>query len=119
MPRWTYGWATSTSPDGPTVPTASPSLSNAPSVTAIEPRCVSVIAKPSMVLIVTLLPEAWTDPANVTAPAAGATTGAPVAAPTSMPRCWPAAYGCAGSKANACRTGPSTGQVQAPATGAK
>jgi hypothetical protein len=69
--------------------------------------------------MVTLMPEVGTVPANVTVPAAGATTGASAAAPMSIPRCCPAAYGCAGSKTNGWSTGPSAGQVQAPATGAK
>ncbi len=34
-----------------------------------------------------------------------------------MPRCCPAAYGCAGSKTNGCRTGPSAGHVHALADG--
>src|SRR5216683_30006 len=90
-----------------------------PSETEIEPRCVSVTAYPSAVVIVRLLPEVGTVPANVTVPAAGATTTTPAAAPTSMPRCWPGAYGCAGSRTNGWTTGPLTGQVQAPAAGAR
>ncbi len=41
-PRWTYGCATSASPLGPTVPTGVPSETAAPTLTPIEPRCVSV-----------------------------------------------------------------------------
>ena len=119
IPRWTYGWDSSGSPEGPTVPTASPSTTDEPSATENEPRCVSVTAYPSAVVIVRLLPEAGTVPAKVTVPAAGATTAAPASAPRSTPRCWPAAYGCAGSKTNGCRTGPSAGQLHAPAAGAR
>jgi hypothetical protein len=117
MPRWTYGPDTSGVPVGPAAPTTAPSAIAAPSATTIEPRCVSVTASPSGVVIVTLSPELGTVPANVTVPAAGATTGSPWPAPMSTPRCSPAEYGCAGSKTNGCRTGPLTGHVQARAAG--
>src|SRR5579871_996944 len=118
MPRWTYGPSTSGVPLGPAVPTRSPSSTAAFAGTAIEPRCVRVTARPSAVVIVTTEPEPGTVPANVTVPAAGARTVSPAPAPTSMPRCSPAAYGCAGSKTNGCRTAPPTGHVHACATGA-
>ena len=38
MPRCRYGWANSGSPDGPTVPTESPSTTVEPSATVIVPR---------------------------------------------------------------------------------
>ena len=38
MPRCRYGWASSGSPDGPTVPTESPSTTVEPSATVIVPR---------------------------------------------------------------------------------
>jgi len=82
-----YGSACSGSPVGPTVPTVSPSARTAPLATASEPRWVSVTSRPPAVAIVTLNPEAGTEPAKVTDPADGARTGAPAAAPTSMPRC--------------------------------
>src|SRR5690348_8602248 len=84
----------------------------------MEPRWVSVTAKPSTVVIVSTRPEPGTVPLNVTVPAAGASTTSPARAPMSMPRCSPAAYGCAGSKLNGWSTGPPTGHVQARATGA-
>ena len=59
-----------------------------------------------------------TEPANVDRPAAGASTVEPAAPPTSMPRCCPAAYGCAGSKRNGCRTAPVQASVHALAAGA-
>jgi len=71
----------------------------------------------SAVRIETLFPLAGTVPANVTCPAAGATTVVPVGAPMSTPRCCPPAYGCAGSKVNGASTGPATGHVHAPAAG--
>jgi hypothetical protein len=43
-PRWTYGTSTSASPDGPIVPTASPSATPSSAATAIEPRWSSVTA---------------------------------------------------------------------------
>src|SRR5262249_17405007 len=99
----------------PDAATGSPSRTWAPSETPIDPRCVNVTARPSGVVIVTLLPEAGTGPANGTVPAAGATTGVPGATLMSMPRGWAAADGWAGSNENGWRTGPATGQVQAPA----
>jgi hypothetical protein len=90
-----------------------------PWATESEPRWVSVTAFPCGVAIVTLRPEPGTVPANDTVPAAGATTVEPAAPPTSMPRCCPAAYGCAESKTNGCRTAPELGQVHAPAAGAR
>ncbi|HZQ15444.1 MAG TPA: hypothetical protein VFA82_01600 [Gaiellaceae bacterium] len=42
-------------------------------------------------MTVTLRPEPGTVPANVTRPAAGASTSAPRSPATSMPRCSPAA----------------------------
>ena len=117
-PRWRYGPATSGSPLGPTTPTGAPSSTAVPAATETEPRCVSVTAKPSAVVIVSARPEPGTVPLNVTVPAAGASTTSPVPPEMSIPRCSPAAYGCAGSKLNGWRTGPSTGHVQARATGA-
>ncbi|HEU5373425.1 MAG TPA: hypothetical protein VFU51_13640, partial [Gaiellaceae bacterium] len=78
----------------------------------------SVTASPSAVVIVSVRPEPGTVPLNVTVPVAGARTTPPAFAPMSIPRCSPAAYGCARSKLNGWRTGPSTGHVQARATGA-
>src|SRR5215211_2445327 len=43
-PRWTYGSATSGSPEGPTVPTWAPSSTESPSATAVSPRWTSVTA---------------------------------------------------------------------------
>jgi hypothetical protein len=100
IPRCTYNCATSAVPEAPAVATAPPSDTVAPDGTPIAPRWVSVTANPSPVVIVTLLPEPGTEPANVTVPPAGATIVAPSLAPMSRPRCWPAAYGCAGSKEN-------------------
>src|SRR5215472_4054561 len=71
MPRCTYGPATSASPLDPTVPTESPSRTDAPFEERIVPRCVSVTAYPSAVSIVTLRPEDGTDPAKETTPAGG------------------------------------------------
>src|SRR5579884_3199622 len=118
MPRWMYGTSSSGVPLGPTVPTVAPSATAAPFATASVPRCVSVTASASAVRIVTDLPLVGTEPANVTSPAAGATTAVPAGAPTSTPRCCPPAYGCAGSNENGASTGPSTGHVHAAATGA-
>ena len=67
--------------------TASPSATEAPFATAIEPRCVRVTERPAAVSMVMLRPDVGTVPANVTTPAAGARTSEPVAPPTSMPRC--------------------------------
>jgi hypothetical protein len=78
-------------PLGPTVPTGAPSATSAPFDTPSEPRCVSVTESASAVRIETLLPLVGTVPANVTSPAAGATTVVPVAAPMSTPRCCPPA----------------------------
>jgi hypothetical protein len=75
------------------VPTACPSVTRPPRVTAIDPRWTRVTEKPSAVSIVTLSPFPGTEPANETTPLRGAATGAPASPPTSMPRCWPAAYG--------------------------
>src|SRR5579862_1416043 len=110
-----YGPLTSASPVGPIVATASPSATAAPLASAIEPSWVSVTDQPSAVRIVNDLPLPGTVPANVTTPAAGATTTEPASPPTSMPRCSPAAYGWAGSNENPSRTGPPAGQVQAAA----
>ncbi len=118
MPRWTYGDCTSGVPLGPIVPTTAPSATASPFATPVEPRCVSVTAYPSAVVIVTDRPESGTVPANVTSPAAGARTDAPASAPTSMPRCWPAAYGWLGSNENGWSTGPDAGHVQALPAGA-
>jgi hypothetical protein len=84
-------------PLGPIVPTAAPSATAALRATAIEPRCVSVIDRPSPVSSVTDLPLVGTVPAKVTTPDTGATICAPAGAAMSMPRCCPPAYGCAGS----------------------
>jgi hypothetical protein len=62
MPRWTYAPLTSGSPDGPIVPIASPSATVAPFATVVEPRCVSVTAYPSAVVIVSDRPELGTVP---------------------------------------------------------
>src|SRR5580765_445902 len=118
MPRWTYGTLSSGSPLGPIVPTPSPSATDAPFSTAMEPRCVSVTDHPPAVSIVTDLPLPGTDPAKLTVPEAGARTVTPASAPTSTPRCCPAAYGWARSNANGWSTGPSAGHVHAPAVGA-
>ena len=72
---------------------------------------------PSAVSIVTDLPLVGTVPAKLTMPAAGASTGVPGSPPMSIPRCAPPAYGCAGSNANPCSTGPLTGHVHAAAEG--
>ncbi len=119
MPRCTYGTSNSGVPLGPTAPTAAPSSTLACSATAIEPRWVRLTARPEGVRIVTVCPFVGTDPAKLTIPDAGASTVAAAPAPIAMPRCWPAAYGCAGSNENVCRTGPWTGQVHAPAAGTK
>jgi hypothetical protein len=116
-PRCTYACGCSESPLGPAVPTTAPSATVAPTVTAVEPRCVSVTARPPAVVIVSDRPDDGTLPANVTLPEAGASTALPVAAATSMPRCCPGPYGCAGSKTKCWSTGPLAGHVQAPATG--
>jgi hypothetical protein len=100
------------------VPTGAPSETAAFFTTAIEPRWVSVTEYPSAVSIVTLFPEDGTEPANVTVPAAGASTVEPGSPPTSRPRCCPPAYGWFGSKTKGWRTAPPDGHVQAPATGA-
>jgi len=42
MPKWTYGWANSGMPLGPTPPTEEPSEITAPFSTPIEPRWTSV-----------------------------------------------------------------------------
>src|SRR5581483_11853047 len=106
MPRCTYGTATSGVPLAPAVPTAAASATVVPSATEIDPRCVSVTAKPSAVVIVTVSPDPGTNPANVTTPAAGARTVSPGSAATSIPRCCPPAYGFAGSNENGCTTAP-------------
>ncbi len=100
---------------GPIVPTPSPSATDAPFVTVMEPRWVSVTDQPSTVSIVTHLPFVGTVPANETTPVAGARTAAPSAPATSIPRCWPAALGNSRSKEYGWSTTPSTGHVQAPA----
>jgi hypothetical protein len=41
-PRWTYGWSCSDSPLNPSVPSCSPSATDAPRATPIEPRWSSV-----------------------------------------------------------------------------
>jgi hypothetical protein len=110
-----YGPATSASPLGPIVATASPSATDAPFATAIDPSCVSVTDQPSEVRIVNDFPLPGTVPANVTTPAAGARTTDPVSPPISIPRCSPAEYGWAGSNENASSTGPPVGQVHAAA----
>jgi hypothetical protein len=69
-------------------------------------------------VIVTLFPDDGTVPAKVTVPVAGASTVAPGSPPIAIPRCCPAAYGCAGSKRNGCRTAPAAGHVQASPAGA-
>ena len=99
--------------------TASPSATEAPFATSIVPRWVRVTERPAAVSTVRLRPDAGTVPANVTTPVAGARTSAPESPPMSMPRCWPPAYGCAGSKRNGWRTGPSAGHVHAAAVGVK
>jgi hypothetical protein len=77
--------STSTSPDGPIVPTGSASATPSPELTAIVPRCSSVTAYPSGVLIVTVQPFLGSQPANDTCPAAGARTAEPAPPPTSIP----------------------------------
>jgi hypothetical protein len=51
---------------------------------------VRLTARPDGVWIVRVFPLVGTVPANVTTPAAGASTDAPDPAPIAMPRCWPA-----------------------------
>jgi hypothetical protein len=97
------------------VPTAAPSVTAALRATPIEPRCVSVIERPSPVSIVTDLPLDGTVPAKLTTPDAGARTGEPADAAMSTPRCCSPAYGCAGSNAKDWTTVPPTGHVHAPA----
>src|SRR5918911_718443 len=117
MPSCTYGVGTDGTPLGPIVPTTSPSATASPFATPIEPRCVSVTAYPSGVRIVSDVPFVGTVPANVTVPAAGASTGEPAAPPMSTPRCWPPRYGLLPSR-NGRRTAPSVDQLHAPAEGA-
>ena len=74
MPRWTCGSLTPGSSLGPSVPTPSPSTTDAPLVTAKEPRWVRVTDQPSAVSIVTHLPFPGTVPTNDTTPVAGART---------------------------------------------
>ena len=87
MPRWTVGTGCSGVPLQPIVPTASPSATEAPFATSIVPRWTSVTAYPSPVRIVTPRPWVGSDPANVTAPEAGARIGEPSGPATSTPRC--------------------------------
>lgn len=115
MPSCMYGPATSASPLGPMVATASPSATDAPFATAIDPSCVSVTDQPSEVRMVSDFPLPGTVPANVTTPPAGARTADPGSPPISIPRCSPAEYGWAGSNENASSTGPPVGQVHAAA----
>src|SRR3954469_23878208 len=115
MPRWTCASVTPVSSLGPSVPTPSPSTTDAPLATAMEPRWVRVTDQPSAVSIVTHLPLPGTTPANETTPAAGARTAAPSEPATSTPRWKPGAFGSSGSKEYGWTTGPSAGQVQAPA----
>src|SRR5215218_7224053 len=88
---------------GPIVPTPSPSTTDAPLVTAMEPRWVRVTDQPSAVSIVTHLPLPGTVPANETRPGAGACTVLPTVPATSMPRWNPGAFGCSGSNEYGCR----------------
>jgi hypothetical protein len=118
-PSCTYGPLTPGSSPWPRVPTLSPSATVAPFATAIDPSSVSVTDQPSGVRMVTDFPLPGTVPANVTTPAAGATTVSPAAPPMSIPRCWPAAYGWAGSNENGSRTEPLDGHVHASAGAAK
>src|SRR5215471_18437018 len=115
MPRWTCGSLTPGSSLGPIVPTPSPSTTDAPLATAMEPRWVSVTDQPSAVSIVTHLPLPGTTPVNDTRPAAGAWTTAPTGPATSSPRWKPGALGWSGSNEYGWITGPSAGQVHAPA----
>jgi hypothetical protein len=73
-----------------------------------------VTAKPSGVLIVTVRPWVGSQPANEITPPAGAGTSAPEAPPTSMP-VWPCSWYSSPPNENPRSTGPSAGQVHAPA----
>jgi hypothetical protein len=86
MPRWTCGSVTPASSLGPIVPTPSPSTTDAPLVTAMEPRWVSVTDQPSVVSIVTHRPLPGTTPTNETTPAVGARTTDASDPATSTPR---------------------------------
>jgi hypothetical protein len=114
MPRWTYGTSTSGSPDGPIVPTGSPSATPSPALTAIAPRWSRVTAKPSDVLSVSVRPFPGSQPANDTLPSAGASTVAPASPPMSIPL-WPCSWYSAPPNSNPRSTGPSAGQLQAAA----
>ena len=80
-------WAHSLAPLDPSVPTCAPSATEAPLTSVMVPRWRSVTDRPSGVRIVTVRPPPGTVPANVTLPAAGASTGSPADPPTSTPRC--------------------------------
>ena len=102
MPSWTYG------PSGAAVsasrPTASPSATTAPFVTAIEPSWVSVTDQPSDVSIVTDLPLPGHGAREGDRTDAGARTSvARRLPPISTPRCCPAAYGLPGRTENGCQ----------------
>jgi hypothetical protein len=114
MPRWTYGTSTSASPDGPIVPTGSPSATPSPSLTAIVPRWSKVTAKPSDVLTVSVRPFPGSQPANDTRPPAGVPTAEPASLPISIPL-WPRSWYSGPPNSNPRSTGPSTGQLQAAA----
>ena len=114
MPRWTYGTSTSASPDGPIVPTDSPSATPSPAVTAIAPRWSRVTAKPSDVQTVSVRPFPGTHPAKDTRPPVGARTAEPASPPMSIPL-WPCSWYSAPPNSNPRSTGPSKGQLQAVA----
>ena len=91
IPRWTLGSSCSGVPLMPIVPTVSPSPTEAPFATSIEPRWTRVTEYPSAVRMVTPRPWVGRVPAKVTRPAAGALTAEPFGPATSMPRCCPPA----------------------------
>jgi hypothetical protein len=96
------------------VPTASPSATPSPSLTAIVPRWSRVTAKPSDVLTVSVRPLPGSHPANDTSPSAGARTAEPASLPMSIPL-WPCSWYSAPPNSNPRSTGPSAGQLQAAA----
>jgi hypothetical protein len=115
-PRWTYGWSCSDSPLSPSVPSCSPSATDAPRATPSEPRWSSVTVNPSPVSIVIERPCSGSVPAKRTSPPAGASTGSPASPAMSTPRCAPASYS-PGASTNGRRTVPEAGQLHASADG--